>query len=125
MAGIDRKKTKKKKTKPKHLAKPRKTSRSRKSSSVKRTRHHVTRVSGKKEETTYLYECTRPGCGYKIVRDEKAEPGQLRSDWKCPKCHHLEFRCLGKGDLPDSFQVSPPTNDLDYEAIKATEIGSN
>jgi hypothetical protein len=82
-------------------------------------------LSGRKEEVTYLYECTRPGCGYKIVRDEKAEPGQLRSDWKCPKCHHVEFRCLGKGDLPETFQVSAPTDAIDFEAIRTSKIGSN
>jgi hypothetical protein len=60
-----------------------------------------------------------------IVRDEKAEPGQLRSDWKCPKCHHVEFRCLGKGDLPETFQVSVPTDAIDFDAVRTSNIGSN
>ena len=79
----------------------------------------------KKDDVTYVYECTRPGCGYKIWRDDKGEPGQLRNDLKCPKCHHVEFRCLGKGDLPENFQVPIPTNPVDLDAIKASEIGSN
>ena len=119
-----RKKTAKKKTRPKSVNKPRKTSRSRKPSSTARP-HRVKRVLGRKEEVTYLYECTRPGCGYKIVRDEKAEPGQLRGDWKCPKCHHIEFRCLGKGDLPDSFQVSASADAIDFDAMRTSQIGSN
>src|SRR5258707_134929 len=46
-------------------------------------------------DTTYIFECTRPGCGYRIPREEKAEVGSLRFDLKCPKCHHREFKCLG------------------------------
>ena len=117
-----RKKTSKSKT-ARQSKKPRSTSRVRKSTSTKRSLR-AKRTTAKKEDATYLYECTRPGCGYKIVRDEKAEPGQLRSDWKCPKCHHVEFRCLGKGDLPESFQVPIPTNPIDFSAVKASEIGS-
>lgn len=94
-------------------------------SSPKTGSHPKRRTAGKKDEVTYVYECTRPGCGYKIVRDEKGEPGQLRNDLKCPKCHHVEFRCLGKGDLPESFQVTIATNPLDFNAVKASEIGSN
>ena len=119
-----RKKTVTRKTKAKRLSKPRKTARSPNRSSTTRP-HRVKRTSGKKEDVTYLYECTRPGCGYKIVRDEKAEPGELRSDWKCPKCHHLEFRCLGKGDLPDSFQVLAPADVVDFDAIRTSQIGTN
>jgi hypothetical protein len=83
------------------------------------------KIAAKKDYVTYVYECTRPGCGYKIWRDDKGEPGQLRSDLKCPKCHHIEFRCLGKGDLPESFQVPIPTNPVDLDAVRTTEIGSN
>jgi hypothetical protein len=79
----------------------------------------------KRDDVTYVYECTRPGCGYKIWRDDKGEPGQMRNDLKCPKCHHIEFRCLGRGDLPESFQVPIPTNPVDFDAIKASEIGPN
>src|SRR6267378_5912751 len=83
------------------------------------------KTTTEKEYVTYVYECTRPGCGYKIWRDDKGEPGQLRSDLKCPKCHHVEFRCLGKGDLPESFQVPIPSNPVDFDAVRASEIGSN
>ena len=47
-----------------------------------------------------MFECTRQGCGYQIVREEKADTGKLRFDLKCPKCHNREFKCLGPGDLP-------------------------
>jgi hypothetical protein len=117
-------KTSKKKAKSKQATKLRKTSHPRKSS-PKSGSHPKRKTAVKKDEVTYVYECTRPGCGYKIWRDEKGEPGQLRNDLKCPKCHHVEFRCLGKGDLPESFQVPIPTNPVDLDAIKASEIGSN
>ncbi|TMI38050.1 hypothetical protein E6H23_10785 [Candidatus Bathyarchaeota archaeon] len=66
------------------------------------------------DSETYVFECTRKGCGYHIWREEKAEPGQLRFDIKCPKCHNEEFRCMGKGDFPQSFSlpVSPLELDL-------------
>ena len=91
----------------------------------KTSSHPKRKIPTKKEYVTYVYECTRPGCGYKIWRDDKGEPGQLRTDLKCPKCHHVEFRCLGKGDLPESFQVPTPTNPVDFDAVKTSEIRSN
>jgi len=114
----------KQKAKSKHVTKPRKTGHPHKSS-PKSGSHSKRKTTAKKDDVTYVYECTRPGCGYKIWRDEKGEVGDLRSDLKCPKCHHVEFRCLGKGDLPESFQVPIPTNPVDLDAIRASEIGSN
>ena len=117
-------KASKKKAKSGHVRKLRTTLPPRKSS-PKSGSHPKRKTAVKKDDVTYVYECTRPGCGYKIWRDDKGEPGQLRNDLKCPKCHHVEFRCLGKGDLPESFQVPIPTNPVDLDAIKASEIGSN
>jgi len=77
------------------------------------------------DEATFVYECTRPGCGYRIVRDERAVEGQLRFDLKCPKCHHREFRCLGKGDLPETFNIPIPATPIDFEAFKTIGLGSN
>src|SRR2546422_10647624 len=65
------------------------------------------------DSETYVFECTRKGCGYHIWREEKAEPGQLRFDIKCPKCHNEEFRCLGKGDFPQSFSLPASPLELD------------
>ena len=65
------------------------------------------------DSETYVFECTRKGCGYHIWREEKAEPGQLRFDIKCPKCHNEEFRCLGKGDFPQSFSL--PTSPIELD----------
>jgi hypothetical protein len=79
----------------------------------------------KKEYATYVYECTRSGCGYKIWREDKGEVGQLRGDLKCPKCHHIEFRCLGKQDLPESFQPPLSANMVDLDPVKPVQIGSN
>ena len=76
-------------------------------------------------DTTYIFECTRPGCGYRIPREEKAELGSLRSDLKCPKCHHREFKCLGKGDLPASFELPVPTTNIDFDNIRPVDLGSN
>ena len=114
----------KKKAKSKPLKKSRKTSDLHKPSS-KTSAHPKRKITTKKEYVTYVYECTRPGCGYKIWRDDRGKPGELGNDLKCPKCHHVEFRCLGKGDLPESFQVPIPTNPVDFDAVKASEIGSN
>src|SRR5690348_12143988 len=116
--------TSKKKAKSKHVTKHRKTLHPRKSS-PRSSSHSKKRTAVKRDYVTYVYECTRPGCGYKIWRDDKGEPGQLRNDLKCPKCHHVEFRCLGKGDLPESFQVPVSTNPIDFNAIRASEIGSH
>src|SRR5438445_12250256 len=121
---VSRGKTSKKKAKSKHVTKPRKASHPHKSSPNSRS-HSKSKSAVKKDDITYVYECTRPGCGYKIWRDDKGEPGQLRNDLKCPKCHHVEFRCLGKGDLPESFQVPIHTNPVDLYAVRASEIGSN
>src|SRR5438128_2297827 len=112
-----------KKAKSKTATSSRKSSRPRKST-LKNNSHPRRKIVAKKEDVTYVYECTRPGCGYKIWRDDKGEPGQLRTDLKCPKCHHVEFRCLGKGDLPESFQVPIPTNPVNFDAVKGSEIGS-
>ena len=118
------KKAREKKGKSKAATKPRK------SSHLHKTSHKTgsglkRKKPVAKDDITYVYECTRPGCGYKIWRDDKGEPGQLRNDLKCPKCHHVEFRCLGKGDLPESFQVPIPPNPVDFNAVKASWIGSN
>ncbi|HVH14405.1 MAG TPA: hypothetical protein VNA15_01630 [Candidatus Angelobacter sp.] len=78
-----------------------------------------------KSDTTYIFECTRPGCGYRIPREEKAEVGALRFDLKCPKCHHREFKCLGKGDLPASFELPVPTTNIDFDSIRPVDLGSN
>ncbi len=77
-----------------------------------------------REEATYVYECTRPGCGYRIVRDEKAEEDDLRFELKCPKCHHQEFRCLGAGDLPEEFTPVPMVQ-IDFGAFKSIGLGAN
>ncbi len=115
----------KKKAKSKPAAKLRKSSPRPHKSSARRGTRPKRKTAVKKDDVTYIYECTRPGCGYKIWRDDKGEPGQLRNDLKCPKCHHVEFRCLGKGDLPESFQVPVPTNPVDLDAIRTNQIGSN
>ena len=73
----------------------------------------------------YVYECTRLGCGYRIWRDEKAEAGEHRFDLKCPKCHNREFRCLGKGDVPETFEVGVPTPTLDFDDINPIDLGTN
>src|SRR5260370_38870936 len=41
-------------------------------------------------DTTYIFECTRPGWGYRIPRKEKAELGALHSDLKSTNDHHKE-----------------------------------
>src|SRR2546428_13077740 len=76
-------------------------------------------------DTTYIFECTRPGCGYRIPREEKAELGSLRFDLKSPKCHNREFKCLGKGDLPASFELPVPTTNIDFDNIRPVDLGSN
>ena len=86
---------------------------------ISRTRHQQS------SDTTYIFECTRPGCGYQIPREEKAELGSLRFDLKCPKCHHREFKCLGKGDLPASFELPVPTTNIDFDSIRPVDLGSN
>jgi len=86
---------------------------------ISRTHHQQT------SDTTYIFECTRPGCGYRIPREEKAEQGSLRFDLKCPKCHNREFKCLGKGDLPASFELPVPTTNIDFDSIRPVDLGSN
>src|SRR6266550_4729307 len=76
-------------------------------------------------DATYIFECTRPGCGYRIPREERAEQGSLRFDLKCPKCHNREFKCLGKGDLPEAFELPVPTTNIDFDSIKPVDLGSN
>ncbi|TMI06899.1 hypothetical protein E6H34_09695 [Candidatus Bathyarchaeota archaeon] len=117
-------KVRKRKAKSKTATRSRKSSHPRKST-LRSGSHPRRKTVAKQDDVTYVYECTRPGCGYKIWRDEKGEQGQLRNDLKCPKCHHIEFRCLGKGDLPESFQVPIPTNPVDFDAVKTSEIWSN
>jgi hypothetical protein len=86
---------------------------------VSRTKHQQS------SDTTYIFECTRPGCGYRIPREEKAELGSIRFDLKCPKCHHREFKCLGKGDLPESFELPLPATNIDFDDIRPVDLGSN
>jgi hypothetical protein len=109
----------------------------RKAETKRRTNHNKTpsKASIKKtisraryretSEATYIFECTRTGCGYQIPREEKAEQGSLRFDLKCPKCHNREFKCLGKGDLPESFELPVPTTNIDFDSIRPVDLGSN
>ena len=76
-------------------------------------------------DATYIFQCTRPGCGYRIPREERAEQGSIRFDLKCPKCHNREFKCLGKGDLPETFELPVPTTNIDFDSIKPVDLGSN
>ncbi len=76
-------------------------------------------------DATYIFECTRPECGYRIPREERAEQGSIRFDLKCPKCHNKEFKCLGKGDLPEAFELHVPTTNIDFDSIKLVDLGSN
>jgi hypothetical protein len=59
------------------------------------------------------------------VREEKAEIGQTRFDLKCPKCHNNEFKCLGKGDLPEILELSLPPPVIDFDSINPLDLGSN
>ncbi len=76
-------------------------------------------------DATYIFECTRQGCGYRLPREERAEQGSIRFDLKCPKCHNKEFKCLGKGDLPETFELPVPTTNIDFDSIKPVDLGSN
>jgi Zn finger protein HypA/HybF involved in hydrogenase expression len=100
------------------------TSRSRSAKSKRLTTGRGPKSHGVSSET-YVFECTRQGCGYRIVREEKAEVGQARFDLKCPKCHNNEFKCLGKGDLPESLELTIPTPTIDFESIRPVDLGSN
>jgi hypothetical protein len=53
------------------------------------------------------------------------ETGQTRADLKCPKCHHEEFRCLGKGDLPETFTEPLVAVQPDFQAFDSVRLGSN
>ena len=88
-----------------------------------RTHHETVHHKALREEP-YIYECTRPGCGYRIWRDDKAGEGEHRFDLKCPKCHNREFRCLGKGDLPKTFDVIIPTPTIDLDNINPIDLGT-
>ena len=92
------------------------------------TGSRVLRKTKAREKTgeTFLFECTRQGCGYRIVREEKVEQGRLRFDLKCPKCHNREFKCLGPGDLPAAETMTLSTTPvLDLDNVSPAELGSN
>src|SRR5215472_12254955 len=75
---------------------------------------------------TYVFECTRQGCGYQIVREEKAEAGKLRFDLKCPKCHNREFKCLGPGDLSTpELENTIPATEISFDNPGTLSLGSN
>lgn len=89
------------------------------------------RTQRKSTGITYVFECTRQGCGYQIVREEKADTGKLRFDLKCPKCHNREFKCLGPGDLPTpeleattEFEVSTLSPEIDFDNPGSLKLGS-
>src|SRR5207253_10563305 len=70
-------------------------------------------------DATSIFECTRPGCGYRIPREERAEQGSIRFDLTCPNCHSKEIKCLGKGDLPEAFGLPVLTTHPAFESIQA------
>ena len=72
---------------------------------------------------TFVFECTRQGCGYRTFREERADEGQLRFDIKCPKCHNEEFRCLGKGDYGETSE-SPNNSTFDFDFSQQSPLGS-
>ncbi len=74
------------------------------------------------EKATFTFECTRPGCGYRIWREEKDEAGHLRFDLKCPKCHHKVFRCLGKGEPPTNFEA-PLSEPEQLQLVDVNSLG--
>ena len=103
-----------------------------KSSRAGKTNVHR-RAQRKATGITYVFECTRQGCGYQIVREEKADTGKLRFDLKCPKCHNREFKCLGPGDLPmpelgvttTALEESRPAPELDFDNAGRLNLGSS
>ena len=118
-------------SKPKRTSKAKKTTRARNTKGVSRGRpSRPRRLESERtpsqhktvEEATFVYECTRAGCGYRIWREEKDEAGHLRFDLKCPKCHHKVFRCLGKGDLPETFEAPLPAID-EPQLVDANSLG--
>src|SRR5438309_10047980 len=50
-------------------------------------------------DATYIIECTRPGCGYRIPREEQAEQGSIRFDPNGPRVQNREVNGIGTGDL--------------------------
>ena len=105
--------------------------RSGKSTRSAKTSVHRT-IQRKTTGITYVFECTRQGCGYQIVREEKVDTGKLRFDLKCPKCHNREFKCLGPGDLPlpeleaaTALEVSKLTPEVAFDQDGPLNLGSN
>jgi hypothetical protein len=49
----------------------------------------------------------------------------VRFDLKCPKCHNSEFKCLGTGDLPETFELAVPASTIDFDSINPVDLGSN
>src|SRR2546425_12389997 len=92
----------KKKTKSKPV-KPRKASHPHKSS-PKTISHSKRKTTTEKEYVTYVYECTRPGCGYKIWRDDKGDRDSLSSTINGPKGNKEKSRVLAKGVSPKAFK---------------------
>jgi hypothetical protein len=37
----------------------------------------------------------------------------------------MEFKCLGKGDLPEGFELPVPTTNIDFDSIRPVDLGSN
>lgn len=102
------------------------------SSSTKRSRTRKAPAHKKNSNlsggVTYVFECTRQGCGYQIVREEKADTGKLRFDLKCPKCHNREFKCLGPGDLStpeEAMGLTIPSPGIDIGNVSPLDLGSN
>ncbi len=100
------------------MAKPRRRVKRRKPTGAKKTHKRL-------EEETFVYQCTRPGCGYRIWRDDRAETGKVRFDLKCPKCHNEAFRCLGKSDIPETFNEPTSENPIDFEKLDKVNVGTN
>src|SRR5207248_9399541 len=69
-------------------------------------------------DANYIFECTRPGCGYRIPREERAEQGSISFDLKCPKCHNREFKCLRKVNPAETFELTAPPTNIDFDSSK-------
>jgi len=37
----------------------------------------------------------------------------------------MEFKCLGKGDLPESFELPVSATNIDFDSIRPVDLGSN
>lgn len=114
-----RKKVKKRKTttgsKPERTIKP----------SKPRTPPRLT-TQKKTQDATFIYECVRPGCGYRIWREEKSETGHLRFNIKCPKCHFQVFKCLGREeDVQNKVPTSQQAATLDFNTSNPVGLESN